>query len=430
MCLYPTLIKNRKYIPNKKNGGVVPHLHEIKDKRVLTVPVGCGRCMECRKKKAREWQTRMLEDIRKNKNGKMVTLTFSDESIKELTEEITKKRGYEKKGYELDNEIATLAVRKFVERWRKEHKKSVRHWLVTELGHNGTENIHMHGIIWTDEPIEKINKHWKYGFTWTGTFVSEKTVNYIIKYIHKQDKDHKEYKSKILTSAGIGNNYTNRTDAKNNRYNNKGETKEYYRTRTGHKVGLPIYWRNKIYNEEEKEKLWLKKLDEQVRWIENIKIDISVNEEEYYKVLEEARAKNKRLGYQTNEIDWNKKKYEEQRRTLLQQERITRAENTLRGLGDAPESAESVNMLAKLAWMKKEKQKKILKIIWRNIKNTYISIIKKKKMKTTLTEKERLEIINYLRTSVEITITATEEKIEFEYIDHMLGTYITTIKPK
>ena len=37
-------------------------------------------------------------------------------------------------GYEKDNNIATLSVRRFLERWRKEFKRSVRHWLITELG--------------------------------------------------------------------------------------------------------------------------------------------------------------------------------------------------------------------------------------------------------------------------------------------------------
>lgn len=340
MCLYPKLIKNRKYTKTKKNGGNIP---AVLDKRVLAVPIGCGRCMECRKQEARKWQLRMLEDIRENKNGIMTTLTFSDESIKKLKDEITEKKGYEPKGYELDNEIATLAMRRFNERWRKEHKKAVRHWMITELGHNGTENVHMHGIIWTDKPKEEIKKHWQYGYTWEGTFVSEQTVNYIIKYVHKQDQDHKEYKPKILTSAGIGKGYTNRADAKNNEYKEKGKTKEYYRTRTGHKIAMPTYWRNKIYTEEEREKLWIEKLDKQERWINGLRIDISEGEEKYNEVVKEARKLNKELGYLTGDIDWNRKKYEEQRRWLLTQERIQRAEEPLRGVGDAPDSAESVN---------------------------------------------------------------------------------------
>ena len=50
MCLYPKLIKNRRYTANKKNRGVIP---PIKDKRVLEVPVGCGKCMECKKQKSK-----------------------------------------------------------------------------------------------------------------------------------------------------------------------------------------------------------------------------------------------------------------------------------------------------------------------------------------------------------------------------------------
>ena len=77
MCLYPKLIKNRKYIANKKNGGVIP---AVSDKRVLLVPVGCGKCMECMKKKSREWTVRLSEELRENKKALMVTLTFSTES--------------------------------------------------------------------------------------------------------------------------------------------------------------------------------------------------------------------------------------------------------------------------------------------------------------------------------------------------------------
>ena len=221
MCLYPKLIKNRKYVANKKNGGVIP---PIFDKRVLVVPAGCGKCMECKKKKSREWQVRLQEEIRQRKNGKFVTLTFSNESIKEIAENI------KLDGYELDNEIATVATRRFLERWRKKYKKSVKHWLVTELGGNGTENIHLHGIIWTDETAETISKIWKYGFTWVGDknnggYVSEKTINYITKYVTKTDLKHSEYNSKILCSSGIGKNYIERSDSNKNRYKKTAQMK-------------------------------------------------------------------------------------------------------------------------------------------------------------------------------------------------------------
>ncbi len=321
MCLYPKLIQNRKYISNKKNGGVIP---AVTDKRVLVVPVGCGKCMECKKQKSREWQVRLHEEIRHDKKGKFVTLTFSNESIVELTKDI-KGLG----GYNLDNEIAKKAVRRFLERWRKKYKKSVKHWLVTELGGNGTENIHLHGIIWTEESAKTINDIWKYGYTWIGDaenggYVNEKTINYIVKYVNKTDEKHKEYNSKILTSAGIGKNYIERLDSKKNVYKGKN-TKETYTTRQGIKLAMPVYYRNKIYTEEEREKLWLQKLDEEVRYVNGEKIDISNGEEDYYKVLEWHRDKNRRLGYGDDSKNWEQKRYENSRRNLLVKQRIYKA---------------------------------------------------------------------------------------------------------
>lgn len=324
MCLYPKLIKNRKYTANKKNGGNIP---AVIDKRVLYVPAGCGKCIECKKQKSREWQVRLQEEIRHDKTGKFVTLTFSNESIKELTEEI---KGLE--GYELDNEIATLGTRRFLERWRKKYKKSVKHWLVTELGGNGTENIHMHGIIWTDKPAEEITKIWKYGFTWigdknSGGYVNEQTINYVVKYVNKTDQLHKEYNSKILTSPGIGKKYIDRNDSKNNKYKGE-ETKETYTTRNGLNIAMPIYYRNKIYNEEEREKLWLNKLDQNIRYVCGEKIDISKNEDNYYKLLEWYRKKNKQLGYGDDQKNWDRKRYENKRRNLKTMQRIANANPT------------------------------------------------------------------------------------------------------
>ena len=108
MCLYP------KLIPNKKNGGNVP---ESTDERVLYVPVGCGNCIECKRQKKREWQVRLQEELKQNK-GLFVTLTFSEEKLDELCQEIKVQES---------NAVATLAVRRFLERCRKETGKSIKH---------------------------------------------------------------------------------------------------------------------------------------------------------------------------------------------------------------------------------------------------------------------------------------------------------------
>ena len=84
----------------------------------------------------------------------------------------------------------------------------MKHFLITELGHNGTERIHLHGILFTNEKTEIIQNIWKYGIIWIGQYTNEKTINYIMKYITKVDEDHKGFKAVILTSAGIGKQYT------------------------------------------------------------------------------------------------------------------------------------------------------------------------------------------------------------------------------
>ena len=83
MCLFPTFRKNKKYTATKKNGGNIP---AVIDKRVLYVPTGCGKCMECAKQKEREYRVRLLEEVKNNKTkGHFLTMTFSTDAIKKLS---------------------------------------------------------------------------------------------------------------------------------------------------------------------------------------------------------------------------------------------------------------------------------------------------------------------------------------------------------
>lgn len=298
MCLYPRIMRNKKYTRTKKNNGIVP---QIKDKRTEFITVGCGKCIECTKKRANNWKVRLYEEIQQNKNGKFVTLTFNDKSLNDLMGDVENNKD--------PNEIATLAVRRFLERYRKKHKKSLRHWLVTELGHKNTERIHLHGIIFIDDSTE-IEKYWQYGWVYIGEYVNEKTINYISKYVTKIDVDHKWFTGKVLTSAGIGSNYINKLNSKINTFNGT-ETIEVYKNNTGFKTALPMYYRNKIYTEEERQMLWINKLNENTRYVCGEKIDISTTQgiKMYERCRDFYRKKNKQLGY--GSMNWNSGDYKE-----------------------------------------------------------------------------------------------------------------------
>ena len=89
MCLYPELILNRKYLPNKKNGGIPP---KCPDERLRYVTAACGKCYECRKQKARGWLVRMEGELRHNPNAIFITLTLEDKWYKNIEKKIQYKR--------------------------------------------------------------------------------------------------------------------------------------------------------------------------------------------------------------------------------------------------------------------------------------------------------------------------------------------------
>ena len=91
-----------------------------------------------------------------------------------------------------------------------------------------------------------IIEKWKYGYVFIGTFVNERTVNYITKYMLKDDINNREFSGKVLASPGIGAKYFEREDWKFNKYREE-DTREYYVFRNGAKAMLPKYYREKIH---------------------------------------------------------------------------------------------------------------------------------------------------------------------------------------
>lgn len=337
MCLYPKLVLNPKYKPNKKNGWNPPPLT---DERIKYVPIGCQECLECRRQKANHWAIRLMEENKKTVRGLFVTLTFSNEAYKKLADKINEGRAEPLTGYQLDNEIATRAIDLFLENWRKQKGEILKHWFITELGHQGTENVHIHGIVWTNEPISEIRHFWrKNGWIYprskyeeSKNYVNDKTIRYVTKYVTKIDKLHKGFKGKILCSKGIGKNYTENPISKStHQFKDNGETNQTYRTRTGLKIGLPIYYRNKTWTEKQREQLWLQTIDKQTRYVRGTAIDVSTpqGEEEYRQALKYAQEFNESLGYNRPQT-WEEEQYERERRLLKQKERFENTTKTKR----------------------------------------------------------------------------------------------------
>lgn len=262
MCLYTKMIKNPKYKPTKKNGGKPPFCN---DARLEYIPAECGECPECRKKKQREWVIRLCEELKEN-FGYFITLTIDENYLRKIQEQT----GLQLQGNE--NEIAKYAMRHFLERVRKETKKSLRHWAVTELGEE-KGRIHLHAVMFGQRAAELTKKHWKYGNIFMGNYTNERTIRYITKYMLKFDEKHPLFKGEVLSSKGLGLGYINREGKRVNKYRGKA-TNELYRFRNGKVAELPTIYRNHIYSDEEREKLWLQKLDKGEIWVHGEKFNI------------------------------------------------------------------------------------------------------------------------------------------------------------
>lgn len=319
MCLYPIKYINKKYTPTIKNGGCVPkppiigydeHGFPIYDERVLYINIPCGQCIECRKQKARNWQIRLHEEIKAHKYSYFITLTFDPEELGKLMKETNNIEC---------NATAAIAVRRCLEYYRKDHKKSLRHWLITELGHEGTERIHLHGLLFTDDPLQfnkfdrsnyYIWKYWKYGIVYVGDYCTAKTINYIVKYVNKIDTQHKGFIGQIFASPGIGKQFMTESNIIKYRSKLNGKYDDFYRLQNGSKVKLPTYYKNKLYNEEEREQMWREFMDEnKITILGNTLYKDKIKGSDLENAIKKAQEFNKECGYGNNSKEWRKKPY-------------------------------------------------------------------------------------------------------------------------
>ena len=123
-------------------------------------------------------------------------------------EYICKRYGFKNDGSQ-DNEIITKIQRLFLERIRKEKGYSIKHWCVTEKGHTNTRRVHIHGLYYATHGETKwqltklLYENWIDGYKYYGSYVNEKTINYVSKYMTKKDEDNPDYTSIVLCNEEL-----------------------------------------------------------------------------------------------------------------------------------------------------------------------------------------------------------------------------------
>lgn len=292
MCKNKIVIRNKRYQPTKKNG----YTKETpRDRRLAYIEIPCGECKECKKKRKEMWRLRIENELLDSKSAIFFTGTFSDEAIENI------KKQYK---VEEENDIATKANRLFLERLRKKHGIKLTHWCITELGAK-KGRIHIHGIFFIKEnqDIEyikdKIKREWDFGWNYLGYVDQGRTINYITKYMLKENENFKEFKPKVLASQKIGISFIERNKRfyKYKEENGEIEANTKMEYLDGRETYLIKYYKEKLYTTEERENILLSILDENKRKI-NSRVfkgyDLET-ELEYNRFLIQERAITERL---------------------------------------------------------------------------------------------------------------------------------------
>lgn len=206
------------------------------------VDVPCGRCINCLKSYMTKWRTRLMYEYEymsslQRDNTWWFTLTFSDTYYRRD-----------------DFDVYTLKKR-FIDRIRKDIGTTPRYWMITEFGEQ-YGRLHLHGIFF-DCPfdIADLERYWLYGIV-DYQLCNEDSIKYVTSYITKYADDiivAPQDVQRVFCSPGIGRAYAD--DPINVRWHHPKpqELIPIMYTPSGFPVGMPKYFRDKIFTADELE---------------------------------------------------------------------------------------------------------------------------------------------------------------------------------
>jgi hypothetical protein len=221
------------------------------------IPFPCGKCPPCRKRRTSGWSFRLVKEGERSISALFVTLTYDTEYVP-----IT------------NNGYMTLELKdlqKFFKRLRKLTNEKLKYYAVGEYG-STKKRPHYHIILFNANP-EHIQRAWALNNKHIGTYhignVSAASIGYTLKYmskksvipIHQNDDRKKEFS---VMSKGLGSNYITENMIK--WHKNVLEERMYVPIENGKKIAMPRYYKDKMYNEEEKGKInvYMAKISEEL----------------------------------------------------------------------------------------------------------------------------------------------------------------------
>jgi hypothetical protein len=242
-CLHPFTLKktDKQYFKEEQQYrlGLLP----FPPTRYQVVP--CGKCELCLSNKRQQWWFRLWNELRGSSSAHFITLTYNDKHLPK------------------DGRVNKKHTDDFLKRFRKGiEPNKIRYFLVSEYGEDfGRPHYHMLLFNFPDNINlrEYLKKTWQ--LSDPGQFdypdavgdVNAASINYVCKYclstLNSDDPDEKTFMS-ASRRPGIGLNYL--TPAMVEYLKNHSDGRAFT---NGRFYALPRYYRDKVFDENEKCKL-------------------------------------------------------------------------------------------------------------------------------------------------------------------------------
>jgi hypothetical protein len=194
------------------------------------VPVPCGRCIHCKRRKVNDWSFRLVEESRRWSHSHFITLTYDNNHIPLIGRQMT-----------LNKEDLRLY-------WKRLRRRegTIRYYAVGEYGETNNRP-HYHAIVFGISDTDNIYDAWQKGLTHFGE-VNQATTKYTAKYIHKKKRipqynGDKRVPEFSRMSKNLGDNYL--TDEMVKYYLDDIERTTAFDI-NGKEIPLPRYYRKKI----------------------------------------------------------------------------------------------------------------------------------------------------------------------------------------
>lgn len=213
----------------------------------------CGKCPNCVARRISQWSFRIMQEERLSSAVDWITLTYDTREVP-----IT-----DKGLLTLDKEDVQL----FMKRLRKRNERKLKYYVVGEYGEE-KDRPHYHMILFNAKK-DTIQPAWQKGEIHYGTCTPE-SIGYSLGYMYKQRHYVKPFwddrqEQFALMSKKLGAGYI--TDKMITWHKNDLENRMYCNLPDGKKIAMPRYYKQKIYDEDERQiiaRSMVKKISEEI----------------------------------------------------------------------------------------------------------------------------------------------------------------------